>query len=134
MARAGGALVLCLAADMPAPREGVEALLAAAADPSAGSDSEPDTASDASPDPGHVPAPAGWIAVADGRDQPLLTLLRLDAARAAFAGVTGGSVMRVLRGLDRSRARPRARRVDRRRRRPRPAAPHPAPPRRRPRR
>ncbi|WP_338121968.1 molybdopterin molybdotransferase MoeA, partial [Corynebacterium bovis] len=34
-----------------------------------------------------------------GRDQPLLTLLRLDAARAAFAGVTGGSVMRVLRGL-----------------------------------
>ncbi|MEL4163554.1 molybdopterin-binding protein, partial [Corynebacterium bovis] len=100
MARAGGALVLCLAADMPAPREGVEALLAAAADPSAGSDSEPDTASDASPDPGHVPAPAGWIAVADGRDQPLLTLLRLDAARAAFAGVTGGSVMRVLRGLD----------------------------------
>ncbi|MEL4181849.1 molybdopterin-binding protein, partial [Corynebacterium bovis] len=100
MARAGDALVLCLAADMPAPREGVEALLAAAAEPPAGSDSAPDagpgTSHHASPDP----APDGWIAVADGRDQPLLTLLRLDAARAAFAGVTGGSVMRVLRGLD----------------------------------
>ncbi|WP_260438818.1 molybdopterin molybdotransferase MoeA, partial [Corynebacterium bovis] len=107
VARAGDALVLCLAADMPAPREGVEALLAAAAEPPAGSDSAPDAGPDtgpcathhASPDPAPDAAPDGWIAVADGRDQPLLTLLRLDAARAAFAGVTGGSVMRVLRGL-----------------------------------
>lgn len=104
VARAGDALVLCLAADMPAPREGVEALLAAAAELPAGSDSAPDASPDAShhasPDPAPDPAFDGWIAVADGRDQPLLTLLRLDAARAAFAGVTGGSVMRVLRGLD----------------------------------
>ncbi|WP_260431564.1 molybdopterin molybdotransferase MoeA, partial [Corynebacterium bovis] len=100
VARAGDALVLCLAADMPAPREGVEALLAAAAEPPAGSDSAPDASHGATHHASPDPAPDGWIAVADGRDQPLLTLLRLDAARAAFAGVTGGSVMRVLRGLD----------------------------------
>ncbi|WP_288813094.1 molybdopterin-binding protein [uncultured Corynebacterium sp.] len=80
--------VLLLAADMPEPLGGVEALLEAAR-------LQADT-----PD---APSPDGFIAVAAGRDQPLLSLLRLGPALEAFAGITGGSVLRVLDSLNLTR-------------------------------
>lgn len=78
--------VLILAGDMPEPLGGINALLEAAGFCK-----------------GNVPPTStndGFIAVAAGRDQPLLSLLRLGAAREAFAGVTGGSVMRVMDSLN----------------------------------
>ena len=68
--------VLILAGDLPAPGAAITELLNAAKDGTTAVD--------------------GFMAVANGRDQPLLSLINLGAARRAFEGVTGGSVMRAM--------------------------------------
>ena len=73
--------VLLLAGDLPHPQDAIGALVSAW--------------EEASPT-GEID---GVMAVAGERDQPLLTLLRLDAARRAFADVSGGAIMRPLKTL-----------------------------------
>ena len=102
----GNDWVLLLAADMPEPLGGIEALLEAAR-LQPGTPDEPAGSAPHAPNPHasspHTSSPDGFIAVAAGRDQPLLCLLRLGPALEAFAGVTGGPVLRVLDSLNLTR-------------------------------